>query len=179
MSFAQFSKTAIYNLFHKPVTEKYPFVLKEYYERTRGHIENDMTKCVLCGLCMMRCPSHAITVTKNTYTWQINPFSCVQCNYCVEGCPKQCLSMKNTYTQPDTKKTPVVLRYSEERIAEEEAKRKAMIEKAMAAKKAAEAKKAAAAADAGKQMAAGSGAESAGGFTEKSPALQQKSPEVS
>ena len=145
MSLAQFSKTAIRNLFHKPVTEKYPFVPKEYGERTRGHIENDISKCVLCGLCMTRCPSHAITVNKAAYTWQINPFSCVQCNYCVEGCPKKSLTMKNTYTEPDTQKTSIVLKYSAERIAEEEEKRKAMIEKAMAAKKAAEAKKAAAA----------------------------------
>ncbi|MCI2048366.1 MAG: 4Fe-4S dicluster domain-containing protein [Lachnospiraceae bacterium] len=164
MSIGVFTKEVIYNLFHKPATEKYPFVTREYGERTRGHIENDMNACVLCGMCMMRCPSHAIKVDRNAYTWSINPFSCVQCSYCVEGCPKKCLSMKNTYTTPDTAKNTVTLKYSDERIRAEEEKKKEMIAKAMAAKKAAAEKAAAAAKTAAETPKAAAGT---AGTTEK------------
>lgn len=135
MSLGVFTKEVLHNLFSRPATEKYPFVPREYDERTRGHIQNNMDLCVLCGMCMNKCPSHAIKVDRNAYTWSINPYSCIQCGYCVENCPKKCLSMEKTYTTPDTQKNAVTLKYTDERIKAEEEKKKALIEKAMAAKK--------------------------------------------
>lgn len=100
MTIMNFAKTALKNLFSEPATRAYPLQPREYPERTRGHIENDMDVCVLCGLCSKKCPADAITVDRAAGTWSIMPYGCIQCNCCVESCPKKCLSMKQTYTQP-------------------------------------------------------------------------------
>lgn len=104
MSYFSFVKTELKNLFSKPATRLYPQQPRQYAERTRGHIENDMDVCILCGLCSKKCPTGAIAVDRTGKTWSINRFSCIQCGYCVESCPKKCLSMKQTYTQPDAEK---------------------------------------------------------------------------
>ena len=104
MSLFSFAKTEFKNLFSKPATRPYPQQPREYPERTRGHIENDMDVCILCGLCSKKCPTGAITVDRAGKTWSISGFSCIQCGYCVESCPKKCLSMKQSYTQPDAQK---------------------------------------------------------------------------
>ena len=52
-----FSKQAIKNLFSKPATSNYPFTPKEYPERSRGHIEINIDDCIMCGMCMRKCPS--------------------------------------------------------------------------------------------------------------------------
>lgn len=133
------------NLFTKPATEEFPAKPREYKERYRGHIENDISKCILCGNCMRNCPSDAITVTKAKYTWEIHPFSCVQCSKCVEVCPTKCLKMVNSFTEPGSEKTRIVNRYSDEQIAKEVEKQKALAARVAAAKAAAAAKAKAAA----------------------------------
>lgn len=105
MKLVTFAKTELRNLFSKPATRPYPLQPREYAERTRGHIENDINSCIFCTLCAKRCPTGTITVDRNARTWAINPYGCIQCGYCVEGCPKKCLSMKQTYTQPAPEKT--------------------------------------------------------------------------
>lgn len=55
---------------------------------TSGKIKNDMSKCILCGLCARKCPSNAITVDRNEKTWSINRDECVQCGACIEACLK-------------------------------------------------------------------------------------------
>lgn len=109
MSFFTFARTELHNLFSKPVTEPYPKEPKQFKERTRGHIENDISSCILCGMCMRKCPSGAITVNRAERTWAIRRFSCVQCGSCVENCPKKCLSMLPGYTSPGEEKTTVLL----------------------------------------------------------------------
>ncbi len=143
MAYLQYVGNTLQNLFRKPVTKNYPAGETNFTERYRGHIENDIEKCILCGMCMRSCPSGAITVAKPNYEWSIHPFSCVQCNKCVEVCPVKCLSMVNTFTEPGSEKSEIVNRYSEEKIAAEKEKARIMAEKVAAAKKAAEAKKAA------------------------------------
>ncbi len=110
MSLFTFVKTEFRNLFSKPATRPYPQQPKQFMERTRGHIENDIDLCILCGLCARKCPTGAITVNRAEKTWTIRRFSCVQCGSCVEGCPKKCLSMHQSYTQPGPEKTSETLR---------------------------------------------------------------------
>lgn len=148
MAYLPYVGRALKNLFSKPATEEFPKGERTFEPRYRGHIENDIEKCILCGSCMRNCPSSAIKINKASFTWEIHPFSCVQCEKCVEVCPVKCLSMKNTFTEPGTEKTVIVNRFSDERIAKEKEKQRLMAEKIAAAKKAAEAKKAAAAAQA-------------------------------
>ncbi len=136
------------NLFSKPVTTKYPFEPKTFPERTRGHVENDMDACILCGLCQMRCPTGAISVDKQAQTWAIRPFSCIQCRACVDNCPKKSLSMHQKYQEPGSEKIEnkfELTQAQKDRMAEQA---RIAAEKAAAAKAAAEAKKAAEAAQA-------------------------------
>ncbi|MCF0131924.1 MAG: 4Fe-4S binding protein [Pseudobutyrivibrio sp.] len=95
-----FTKLALKNLFTKPATTSYPFVAREYPERTRGHVEINKDECILCGMCMRSCPPGAITVSRPDLKWSINRFDCVQCGYCVEKCPKKCLSIIPGYQEP-------------------------------------------------------------------------------
>jgi len=101
-----FSKTTLHNLFSKSPCKMYPAVPAHFYERTTGHIENDIEDCILCGACMRSCPSNAITVDKKAGTWQIERFKCVTCLNCVRVCPKSCLTNVNTYMPPATE--PVI-----------------------------------------------------------------------
>lgn len=103
-SLMKFTKHAVTNFFSKPATSGYPFVKKEFPERTRGQVAIAIEDCIFCGACMRKCPSGAITVDRNEKKWSINRMGCVQCANCVEGCPKKCLSMLKPYTDPNAEK---------------------------------------------------------------------------
>ena len=105
MKLMDFTSIALKNLFSKPVTSNYPFEPASYPERSRGHIEIDINKCILCGICMRKCPSGAITVDRAGKTWSIERMGCVQCENCVGACPKKCLSIQPGYTAPSTEMT--------------------------------------------------------------------------
>ena len=130
MALVNFNKTVIQNLFSKPKTRKSE---KEYPEGTRGHVENDMDLCILCGLCSIKCPTHAITVDKNEKTWSIRPMSCIQCRCCVDNCPKKSLSMGLRFQEPGSEKVTKTFKQSEKAIAAQEALMKAAKERAAAA----------------------------------------------
>jgi ech hydrogenase subunit F len=87
------------NMVTKPITRRYPFEPQVYTSLTRGHIANDMEKCILCSICAKTCPATALTVDKEAGTWTIDRYSCVQCMACVRSCPPrtQSLSMQPEY----------------------------------------------------------------------------------
>ena len=155
MSTVNYIGQALKNLFSKPATLNYPFEKREFPERTRGHVENDMDACILCGLCQMRCPTGAITVDKKAQTWVIRPFSCIQCRCCVDNCPKKSLSMDKQYQEPGSEKIENVFELSDKQKEVLAAQAKAAAEKAAAAKAAMEAKKKAEAEAAAKAGASG------------------------
>ncbi len=105
MKLMDFAGFALKNLFSKPVTTNYPFEPAVYPERSRGHIEIDIDDCIMCGMCMRKCPSAAITVDKAKGEWSIERMGCVQCENCVNACPKKCLHIKPGYSEPSTEKT--------------------------------------------------------------------------
>lgn len=92
------SKMVIQKLFQKPVTERYPFVPKEYPAGARGDVKIEIEKCIYCGICQRRCPTSAITVSKEAKTWEIDRLRCISCNSCVEVCPKKCLALGTKYS---------------------------------------------------------------------------------
>ena len=157
MALASFKNTILHNLVSKPKTRK---VEKEYPAGTRGHVENDMDVCVLCGLCSIKCPTHAITVDKVAKTWSIRPMSCIQCRCCVDNCPKKCLSMGLRFQEPGEEKVTKTFKQSEKAIAAQEALMKAAKERAAAAA-AAKAAQAQAQAQAGAAPAPGANAQAA------------------
>ena len=67
--------------------------------------ENDLEKCVACGLCSVACPADAIYLeaAENTgnvqagpryaAVYQIHKTRCIFCGYCVEACPKDAIRM--------------------------------------------------------------------------------------
>ncbi len=92
------------SLFKKPETTRYPFEKKPVPEGLKGHIENEVESCILCGMCQRTCPTGAIVVDKKARTWALDPFRCVQCGSCARACPKHCLNMLPSYTPVSTSK---------------------------------------------------------------------------
>jgi formate hydrogenlyase subunit 6/NADH:ubiquinone oxidoreductase subunit I len=104
MANLKIGKMVMRSLFKKPATLMYPVVQREYKERTRGHIDIDMEACILCGICMKKCPTDAITVDRAGRTWSIQRMRCIQCSCCVDVCPKKCLVNESAYTIPNVVK---------------------------------------------------------------------------
>jgi ech hydrogenase subunit F len=98
------TKTVIKNLLGGPATLMYPKKKRSYTPITRGRVEVDINTCIFCGMCSRRCPTYAITVTRDSKEWQIDRLKCCTCNLCVEICPVKCLSTENQYTPPITDK---------------------------------------------------------------------------
>ncbi len=88
------------NLFSRPATRMYPFVVRAEVEKAKGHIEIDINACIFCGMCVRKCPANSLVVEKDKKSWQINPFSCIVCGACVDACPKKCLYMNSQKSYP-------------------------------------------------------------------------------
>jgi len=91
-------------LFGKTACGMYPVKPAKVYPNTRGHIEIEKEKCILCTICDKRCPTHAIHVDREGHQWAIDRYKCIYCGRCVEVCPKKCLHMANSYSAPHPKK---------------------------------------------------------------------------
>lgn len=105
------------SLFKKPETVLYPLETKTPPAGLKGHIVNDVDRCILCGICQKTCPCHAITVEKKARTWAIDPFRCVQCGSCARACPKACLAMDPAYTPVATSEYVRVLEVPDQKAA--------------------------------------------------------------
>lgn len=146
MGIFKLGKMTLGSLFKKAPTRKYPYEIREPFERTRGRIEMaDMKACILCGLCQRKCPALAIEVDRKEETWTYHPYKCIFCDSCVRNCPKSCLEMKHQYPAVTTKPVSEVREkppLTPEELAEKErkeAEKKAKIEAARKAKAAKEA----------------------------------------
>lgn len=104
MASFKLGKMTLRSLFKKPITTSYPLEPVTFHPNVRGHVENDIELCILCGICQRCCPSGALEVNKKAGQWSIDRFACVQCKYCVNSCPKKSLRMENTYTKPSAHK---------------------------------------------------------------------------
>ena len=73
-------------------------------EKEAKTLSNDISNCVLCGICQKQCPNEAITVDrKEAKTWTVDLDKCVKCGACVDKCPKKCLSLSGNETGVITK----------------------------------------------------------------------------
>ena len=68
--------------------------------------ENEVERCVACGLCSRVCPALAIEVQasetpleKERYpvVFEINMVRCIFCGFCEEVCPEEAIVMSNEY----------------------------------------------------------------------------------
>ena len=97
-------QTATKSLFSESACKMYPLREPVLYERTRGRIEIDCSKCILCTVCQRRCPTGAIWVDKEKNTWRIDRFKCILCGNCLEGCKSGALQMATHYAGPVVRK---------------------------------------------------------------------------
>ncbi len=95
--FPGITRTILRSLVGKPATLMYPQQPRRYPEATRGRVENEIARCIFCGMCQKNCPTDAIAVSKEKRDWQIDSLRCCQCRRCVEVCPVKCLSMHDAY----------------------------------------------------------------------------------
>ena len=93
-------RTVISSLFKKTACEMYPVKPARFYKHSRGSVQLDAPKCILCTLCEKRCPAGAIKVDRKGATWEIDRTKCIICNECVDCCRPVALSMDNQYTAP-------------------------------------------------------------------------------
>ncbi len=90
----------ITSLFHRPVTEKYPFQKQPAPQRTRGMLHWNPEKCTGCCLCSKDCPANAIeliTLDKKAkrFVMRYHADQCTFCGQCVESCRFSCLEMSS------------------------------------------------------------------------------------
>ncbi|MDO4501915.1 MAG: 4Fe-4S binding protein [Coriobacteriia bacterium] len=117
-------KMTLGSLFKQPETCLYPLEQKKAPAGRKGFVIVDVQTCILCGICMKRCPCGAIEVDKKGRTWAINHFQCVQCGYCVSECPKKSLVMNPDIPHISTKIEPEVITVPEPKKEEPEGEAK-------------------------------------------------------
>ena len=96
----QMTPNILKNFFSKRATRRYPYYIRPAFDGTRGELYIDISNCKFCGICAAKCPSHCITVIKDTAKWECDPFACVYCGVCVEACKEECLHQKKEYRPP-------------------------------------------------------------------------------
>lgn len=144
MGYFKLGKMTLKSLFMRPETIRYPYETKPPVEDLKGHVENDIVECTLCGICAKRCPTGCITVDKEAESWTINPFDCIQCRTCVRECPQNCLTMMPEYRKPAFEKVvsvttkPEPTEEEKAELARKEAEKAARIKAALEAKAARE-----------------------------------------
>lgn len=144
MGYFKLGKMTLKSLFKRPETIRYPYETKLPVEDLKGHVENDIVECTLCGICAKRCPTGCITVDKEAESWTINPFDCIQCRTCVRECPQHCLTMMPEYRKPAFEKVvsvttkPEPTEEEKAELARKEAEKAARIKAALEAKAARE-----------------------------------------
>jgi len=95
------------NLVVKKSTRRYPFEVRETFDKVRGELVNDIVRCIFCGSCELKCPSQCIEVDRKAAVWTYNPFACVFCGVCVDICPAKSLSQKTQYLRSMDKRLMV------------------------------------------------------------------------
>lgn len=92
--------TVLRNLLDGPATRMYPIKVRKPFQNARGHIVFDDDKCVLCGVCAMRCPADAISTDKESKTLSFEPARCIVCEVCVQGCPSDAITLMYHWRTP-------------------------------------------------------------------------------
>jgi 4Fe-4S ferredoxin len=78
-----------------------------------GKVELEKARCTGCGLCVLNCPTGALSDTadteNNTYRILFRHNHCAACNMCVEICPEHCLEMERALEISEFDQPAVVL----------------------------------------------------------------------
>ena len=99
------------NMFKPNFTLQYPeekFIQPDSYRGRPVLVqeENNIERCVACGLCARVCPALAIEVQANETEsekerypekFEINMLRCIFCGFCEEVCPEEAIIMSKDY----------------------------------------------------------------------------------
>jgi ech hydrogenase subunit F len=83
-----------------PDTRRYPTVVREPFEGTRGSLVFVTEKCTVCTLCEKKCPTNAIKVDRKARVWTLDRYLCILCGECVDCCAKSALRMDKHHFAP-------------------------------------------------------------------------------
>lgn len=61
----------------------------------------DPSKCIACGICMLRCPMKAVKVKVNRKPASINAEKCLGCGVCVPTCPVEAIELVEREELPE------------------------------------------------------------------------------
>jgi NADH-quinone oxidoreductase subunit I len=103
-------------MFHKPITLKYPEERMPMFPRFRGRhrlqrYADGLERCVACKLCSAACPADAIFIEagenrpgnrvspgeRYAKVYEINMLRCIFCGYCEEACPEDAIVLGKEY----------------------------------------------------------------------------------
>jgi ech hydrogenase subunit F len=82
------------NLVSRPATRLFPIEVRAPFRGARGHVEVDLATCLFCGLCARKCPSVALSVSKEKRTIVIEHLRCIACGVCVDACNQDSVRME-------------------------------------------------------------------------------------
>jgi len=88
------------SVFKKPATLNYPAEKPAAFERFRGEIKFDPSKCIGCKICVKDCPSGAIEIKKigeKEFELSIDLAKCIYCGQCADSCPKKAIALTNAF----------------------------------------------------------------------------------
>jgi ferredoxin len=81
------------NPFSLPMMRRSLRNLLPHFAGTRGTLEFDLDTCVFCGLCARRCPTVALTCSREDRFFAIEQLRCIACGVCIDLCNKDSLRM--------------------------------------------------------------------------------------
>lgn len=87
------------------MTREYPAEKVDLPERFRGHLFNDVDKCITCKLCLKACPVDCFVIDgERTEDNKLRPSrfdidltKCIYCGLCTRACPTDCLTMEGGF----------------------------------------------------------------------------------
>jgi formate hydrogenlyase subunit 6/NADH:ubiquinone oxidoreductase subunit I len=100
MRMATMFSDVVRSAFRKPITRKYPFIIRQAPSRLRSKLIWNPEKCTGCGLCTKDCPSEAIELVVNdkqtkTFVMRYNLDRCTFCAQCVVNCRFKCIELSS------------------------------------------------------------------------------------
>jgi len=110
------------NLVVTKSTRRYPFEVRDTFEKVRGELVNDIARCIFCGTCEVKCPSQCIEVDRKAAVWTCDPFACVYCGVCVDTCPAKSLFQKTQYRGPEGRRVMIRMQGELKKKAKEKGK---------------------------------------------------------
>ena len=94
------TKTILGNLLRKYSTRLYPDEQRILPDAFRGRFKFVIDKCILCRICVIKCPTKVIRIDPEVGLWEREVMGCLYCGVCADVCPTGCIIMTNIHRPP-------------------------------------------------------------------------------